>query len=221
MKVRLAISPVVSRSHTLLPGIVLSLVFWFCLPPATLAGTQLRQESMCFDNPAQVPVANQGGDGDGVVVEAAPKSAIHTTFVDEITWAKSHGMEDFDFRSEPQALSFLKLLKSVCTRYGYPSGSPYKVRVVSVKGEYPGDSLVPDYLRIYDGGEFSMDDYGEVIIRTDSAICEAFSYGRHAPYYDMGRRSQSISIGSRSRYPTGRPSMVICIMRKARPGARK
>ena len=69
---------------------------------------------------------------------------------------------------------------------------------MSVKGEYPGDSLVPDYLRIYDGGEFDMDDYGEVIIRTDSTICEAFSYGRHAPYYDMGSRSRSMSIGSRS-----------------------
>ena len=205
----------------MLPGIVLSLAFWFVLPPATLAGTQLWQETLCFDNPAQVPVASQGGDGDGAGVEAVPKSAIHTTFVDEITWAKSHGMEDFDFRSEPPALSFLKLLKSVCTRYGYPSGSPYKVRVVSVKGEYPGDSLVPDYLRIYDGGEFDMDDYGEVIIRTDSAICEAFSYGRHAPYYDMGSRSRSMSIGSRSDYPTGSPSMVICIIRKVKPANQK
>ena len=142
-------------------------------------------------------------------------SVIHTTFSDEVKWAKAHGMEHIDFRHEPPGVAFLYIRKSISKRYGYPSGSPYKVRVVSVKGEYPGDSLVPDYLRIYDGGEFDMDDYGEVIIRTDSAICEAFSYGRHAPYYDMGSRSRSMSIGSRSDYPTGSPSMVICMIPKS------
>ncbi len=145
-------------------------------------------------------------------------SAIHTTFDNEIRWAKAHGMERVDFRSEHSGLAFLYLLRSICSRYRFPFGSPYKVRIVSVKGDYSGDSLVPECLRIYDGGEFRMDDYGEVIIRTDSAICEAFSYSRHAPYYDMGRRGGSLSIGSRSAYPTGMPAMVICLVPKAVSG---
>lgn len=146
--------------------------------------------------------------------EGTSTQAIHTTFDDEIRWAKAHGMEDFNFRSEPRGIAFIKLLKSISNRYGYPYGAPFKVRIVSVKGEYPGDDKIPGYLRIYDGPEFAMEDYGEVIIRTDSAICEAFSYGRRAPYYDMGRRARSMGIGSLSNYPTGAPSMVICIIPK-------
>lgn len=134
---------------------------------------------------------------------------IHTTFADETEWARAHGIH---------LSNGIMLLNTMFKRWGYPFGSPYKIRFVSVKGSYPGDDKVPDFIRIYDGMDFDIEDYGDVIIRTDSAACEAFAYSRHAPYYDMGQRGRHTGMGSRSsqNLPTGMPSVVVFMVRKSK-----
>ena len=137
-------------------------------------------------------------------------SAIHTTVADEMEYAIAHGV---GMREAPRVFAgeTLRLTVSMLRRWGYPAEEPNKLRIVSVKGTYPGDGEVPECLRLYDGPEFDYTDYDSIVIRTDSAICNAFGYDERPPYYHMDG-FRSTSMFSTTRNPSGKPSIIICLL---------
>ena len=143
-------------------------------------------------------------------------SCIHTTVTDEVEWAMAFGPDGVLDYSTMKGQSNAKFIMSVMRHWGYPIGHP--TRVIGVAGEYPGDDSIPKAKWLADYQSFNINDYDEIIIRTDSAICEAYAYSDAATYahprtwWSPQRGSNDVYIRPYSNY--AKPTVVICLVEK-------
>ena len=143
-------------------------------------------------------------------------SCIHTTVADEAEWAAA--FTDYDFyKNQRQRGSFITCLKD---HWAYPI--VYPTRIVSVKaGQYPGDGGIPKAKWIFDNYEFDINDYDTIIIRTDSAVCEAYAFNETSQYakpiYTYPGTGQSSHNPIYIRHFSGysKPAIVIFLIEKS------
>ena len=171
-----------------------------------------------------------GGAGVSYVTEAPLKlksgysngithSCVHTTVLDEVEWMRAFVARDFGFRRAGMKNGeTANLIFGMLRHWGYPSNLP--IRIISVDGKYPADGAVPKARRVYDGFDFDIESYGDIVIHTDSAIRNAYGYDEVPQYVHMAgsgggtgsARVRHVGINVRGNYPYGEPAIVICLM---------
>lgn len=139
-------------------------------------------------------------------------SALHLNLRDVVETMMDDETET-GYRYHPrQPVEFIYDFTDKCGLYArYSRG----LRFVLLDGEYPGDDVVPTGGRILDGYPFRWTDYRDMIVRTDRAICDAYSYDRHNIRKSLsGPTWCGLMVNISDGYPHGAPSIVVCMVPK-------
>lgn len=94
------------------------------------------------------------------------------------------------------------------------------LRFAILDDDYPADDAVPEARLVKDVQAFMPSLYREIVFRTDSAICERYRYGSPSlrnPVQPHDRYQKTFAFCKNSKgstEPTGRPSLIVCVVPK-------
>ncbi|NPD93264.1 hypothetical protein [Xylanibacter muris] len=139
-------------------------------------------------------------------------SSIHSSMDDALKLIKGKGFKEPTLRTETGWKS-VALILELLLHWDYPYDMPF--RVISIDGDYCGDRCIPEAKEIFDGPGFNYKDYKEIIIRTDSAICNAYGYAER-PIKRIMNKATSSGFNARTSNHLGKPGIVVCLVSKTK-----
>lgn len=137
-------------------------------------------------------------------------SCIHSSMEDALAQAKAEGFIEPSNPTET-GMKSAALITQLLIHWQYPAHRPF--RIISIDGDYCGDECVPKAKAIFDGPNFNYKDYKEIIIRTDSAICNAYGYAEK-PIKTFMDKAKFSGFNARTSDHLGKPGIIVCMIPK-------